>query len=292
VSAISCDKVFDLDRAETPDAPPDAEVDAATRFDRDKDDVFDDVDLCLTGVGEGVGTDIDQDTVLDVDDTCPLDSPNGADTDGDGLGTNCDPFDNLIRKDRARCLMLFSDLALNSYLWAPRAPDTAWSSEPGKLIANPSVATPALATAVVAESIEGNGYTSYDAVLQIDPRNKFGSFTMYLRADPTGPSPDDLGCRFVIESLTSGTFGVVQGSTFLSQVSTMTLPQELTFVRIQGRIVTAGGLGNPAAVSCHMDTDMLTATRTATTSLPPGRFGLMVDRWLVELHALSIIDQL
>jgi hypothetical protein len=290
LSTSSCHKAFGLDHREPPDAP---DVDAAPGPDLDQDGVLDDVDLCIAPSGEGATSDRDLDLMADATDPCPFDAINGADTDGDGI-PSCDPFPNLpARPDRVRCLMLFSDVTLNGALWRSRLPHRAWSSEPFKLIGDPELTVQDAATTIVASSIEGANITTYDAIFQVDPRTPYGSLTLWLRADPAGESADDIGCRFVTEPIPNNTrFGVLRGSTLMNPINTMPLPTGAPqYVRIRGRIVTSGAIGELASVTCHVDTNMLTADRTAAPPLSAGRFGVTVDRWHAELTQLSIIDQ-
>lgn len=196
LSLAGCDRVLGLDERMADAAVPSdvLELDAvdAPMLDRDMDGVPDDLDPCIQAPGDLLG-DLDLDGDPNSSDTCPFDGPNGVDPDGDGLGDACDPF--ATPTDRSRCLMQFSNPTLNSALWASRSPELAWSTSPGALVADPPGLGQAIATTIASTSIEGETVTSYDVVFNIDARNRFGSLTVWVRADPSAASAADIGCR-------------------------------------------------------------------------------------------------
>jgi len=291
LSTLGCDTVFQLERDEEADidAPIDEAIDAPLN-DLDRDGMPDETDLCHAPIDDGVATDIDDDDVFDASDMCPYDRDNGLDPDEDMLGNNCDPYPDLPgNKDRRRCLMRFSDLPINSMLWQVRPPDAPWASEPGMLLATPAPAGMTLASTVVAQSIEGANVTTYDALFQVTQASD-GSITIWMRADPAGPASGDLGCRFVTVGAATR-FGVVRGAALGPSMILPALPIEQSYVRIRGRITTAGGLGSTASVRCQITTDVSDLTVSSSLALPAGRFAMTADRWRVELRALVVFDQ-
>ncbi|MBA3456774.1 MAG: hypothetical protein H0T42_27040 [Deltaproteobacteria bacterium] len=287
-SAAACDTILGLEDRAAVDAASSSDATDAPVVDLDMDGEADNVDLCIAPSNEGGTNDFDMDNIFDPIDACPLDSVNGVDgVDMDGLGT-CDPFPSV--PDRSRCLLLFTSAALNSALWLPRLPDESWSNEPTKLIADPPDTGDTLATTIVAQSLERADITTYDAAFDVTQSYLEGSITLWLRADPTGPSADDVGCRYVNVSGT-GSLGVVHGSTLLAADGTMTLPPSEISGRIRGRIVTAGAIGSPARITCELFVPGFSAVSNASVPLPLGRMGFTVDRWLVAVRALHIVDQ-
>lgn len=55
--------------------------------------------------------------------------------------------------------------------------------------------------------------------------------------------------------------------------------------------MTTGALTAPARVTCQFSIGSRSAVAEASPALPPGRFGLTVDRWLVEVTAIHVIDR-
>jgi hypothetical protein len=294
LSVASCDRVLGLTR-DTPEDAPDAfdasdasdAIDALV-IDLDMDGVPDDVDPCINAPADLIG-DLDMDGVTNDGDTCPYNNPNGADPDGDGLGV-CDPFP-MSATDRSRCLMRFSSPTLNSALWLSRGNELAWSNIPGKLIGDPPDIGLTIATTIAAASIEGQSVTTYDIGLDLNGRSRYGSFTVWLRADPTQPSTGDTGCRWVQEASGNAMFAVVQGSTLLDAKPYATPQANLVPARITARVVTAGALGVPARVTCQISVMSQVVVSEASPELAPGRFGLSVDSWLVEVSALHVLDR-
>src|SRR5512140_1171603 len=99
--------------------------DADTRPDLDHDGIADVEDPCIAAMADGT-EDLDMDGLANRDDGCPLDNPNGADGDGDGVADVCDAFP-AGSGDRHRCTMRFLSADLDNALWHPRAGSPAWS---------------------------------------------------------------------------------------------------------------------------------------------------------------------
>lgn len=292
LSLVGCHRVLGLDErmadAAVPVDVPEADAIDAPMLDRDMDGVFDHLDPCIQDPSDLTG-DLDVDGVPNTSDTCPFDGPNGTDLDGDGLGAACDPFPTPT--DRSRCLMRFSNPTLNTALWAPRTPDLAWSSSPGALVGDPPGLGQAIATTIAATSIEGETVTSYDVVYDIDARNRFGSLTVWVRADPAAPSDADIGCRWINEAVGGPRVAVARGAMLLDPKSLTTPPNAKTRARINARVVTSGALTAPARVTCQFSIGALTTVSEASPALPLGHFGFTVDRWLIEVVALHIVDR-
>lgn len=288
LSLACCDRVLGIDERIADAAAPIDVLDAAG-LDLDMDGVLDSVDPCIQVAGDLSG-DFDADGVPNSSDTCPFDVPNGSDADGDGLGDSCDPFPTAT--DRSRCLMRFSNPTLTTALFASRLPDLAWSTSPGTLVGDPPGAALTTATTIVSTSIEGETVTSYDIVLGLDARNRFGSLTVWVRADPQGASPADIGCRYINEAVGGPRIAIALGATLLDTKSFGIPMNVLTKLRIVARVVTTGALGASARVTCVFKS----ATSPwmfaeASPALPAGRFGFTVDRWLVEVGAIHVVDR-
>lgn len=291
LSLVACDRAFSLDRPPEPDAPFDADIDAsidAPVSDLDGDGVPDNVDPCIHAADDTIG-DLDSDGVFDSGDTCPYDGPNGADPDGDGLGIACDPFST--PGDRSRCLMRFSNPTINAALWPGRPGAVAWTNAPLRLIGDPPVLGQTIATTIVATSIEGETVTSYDVASTVNSRGEFGSFTVWIRADPSAPSVSDIGCRWVNEPSLGPRIAVVNGVTLLDVKSFPSPPTSAMNARVNARVVTTAGVGAPARVTCKFSFGSSSAISEASPPLPMGRFGLSVDRWLIEVFALHVLDR-
>ena len=275
VIAPGCDRVFGLDRS------PDAAALDGPIVDLDGDLVPDEIDPCIATDADAAG-DYDGDGRLNGSDVCPFNTDHSVDTDNDGIPNSCDPFPSSAG-DRSRCVMTFASVSLASALWQPRSGEIPWGATPNLLHA--VAAAGQVATVIAAESLEGTTTTTYHAPFRFDELGRFGSITLWLRADPGAPSAADIGCRYQADNIDSrmgviGPNGLRDAHLLNSQPGTNTL-------RIAASVTT---VGPNAAVICRFDLDGTQNVSMTNETLPAGRFGFSVDSWEGKLDARHVLD--
>lgn len=248
--------------------------------DLDHDGVPDDLDPCIALAGEGAAQDRDGDGITDDQDPCPLDT-GSADSDFDGIPDACDPKE-MIGGDDVLCRMALTDEEIEGALWTGRSGEIGWQVAPGRLV---STAGADVSTAIVSETIEGSGDTTYEIDTTLETGGGDGSLTMWLRADPMGASSADFGCRVAV--IGGGTRLIAIAPNGTSRTTNVNSPQSLAHVRLFGTYT----IGSPMTVTCQLLLGGQFFVQTINS--PPstvGRFALSAQGWTATLTYLEVFN--
>jgi hypothetical protein len=283
-----CHLAFGLERDD--DVPPiEAGVDAppdAPPIDRDGDGIDDSVDTCIVSMEDDTAND-DGDGLSNAEDPCPFNGSPSGDGDNDGIPDACDPFGSSVG-DHHLCVMTFAKTQLAAELWLPRAPDKTWAANPGQLRAIPGVNE--IATVIAATSLEGMNVTTYQATVDFNPRNSGGGITLWLRANPAGPSESDVGCHFEPSTMPGTADVSVLGPGGPKDKKQLLYAQNAANpLRIQGSLATTGA---DVLATCRFSLNGTNMTSTGMVPLVPGRMGFTTDRWDTAVNALYVMDRL
>lgn len=277
-----CDAVFGLGDPAHPDAALDPDAPDALLVDLDEDGTSDDIDSCLASSEDATG-DYDIDMMLNGVDACPFNANPLNNTDGDDIPNACDPFPS-SPGDRSRCVMTFARTKLANALWLPRTGEIAWTSSPNLLLGLPSATE--TATVIASTSVEGEGTTTYHAPFRFDAHSRYGSITLWLRADPAAPSAADIGCRYMGD-ITNERMGVI-GPMGLRDPKYQARNAGVNTLRITGSVVTGG---TTTTVTCRFDLNGGPVLTSVTSEvLPPGHVGFSAEHWEGRLDGLHVLD--
>ncbi len=281
-----CTRVFGIENTDLQvysDAAPGPDGDP--RIDLDRDGIKDLEDPCIAPdtdllVNSDGDADASKKAMPNGVDPCPFVPAlaSDADQDLDGIGDACDPTP--LAGDRVRCIMAFTDPALDVAMWKPRDGSTGW-----RLYYPRSLSLNGAGSIVADWPFEGPAVTTYhlEGYVYIGTTMSTVRFDAFARAGASS-SDADVGC-----SLLGGrTWELVTSDGIAAPVAVSTttgnklLVLDVTVMRDapDGRTLRCRARfdgGAPAEVS-------------STIALPPGNLALAAEG-LVSIRGLTIYER-